>query len=70
MLGLNNRGVLRAGAYKDVVVFDYARIRLTGDYLKPAQPPEGIEHVLVNGKVVYEGKEHTDDRPGKVLRRP
>jgi N-acyl-D-amino-acid deacylase len=69
MLRLDDRGVLRAGTYADVVVFDYDRIRLAGDYLKPVQPPEGIEHVLVNGKVVYEGKEHTGARPGKVLRR-
>ena len=29
-----------------------------------------IEHVLVNGTVVYENKAHTGARTGKVLRRP
>jgi N-acyl-D-aspartate/D-glutamate deacylase len=67
-LGLKDRGVVSLGAYADIVVFDYDKIRMTGDYLQPAQAPDGIEHVLVNGKMVFEQKRHTEERPGKVLR--
>lgn len=56
-------------SFADIVVFDLERIREGDDYLEPARPPEGVEHVLVNGRVVYEKKVHTGERPGKVLRR-
>jgi N-acyl-D-amino-acid deacylase len=69
VLGLGDRGVLKEGAYADIVVFDLGAIREGEDFLEPAQPPEGIEHVLVNGTVVYEGRTHTGRRPGRVLRR-
>ena len=67
-LGLKDRGVVSPGAYADIVVFDYDVIRMTGDYLHPARAPDGVEHVLVNGKMVFEGKRHTGERPGRVLR--
>jgi len=67
-LGLN-RGVLRAGAYADIVVFDYESIDMTVDFLQPDRQPEGIEYVLVNGKVAYRDKSHTGVKSGKVLRK-
>ena len=51
-----------------MVVFDYATIGQAGDYLQPTLPPNGICQVLVNGALVYEHKQHTGARPGKVLR--
>jgi N-acyl-D-amino-acid deacylase len=51
-----------------VVVFDYAKISPAGDYLQPTLAPNGICQVLVNGTLVYENKQHTGARPGKVLR--
>ena len=68
--GLHDRGVLRPGAWADIVVFDLdlVRDRATGFY--PHQYPEGIDYVLVNGlPVVYEG-EHNGNLPGQVLRKP
>jgi len=76
-LGLMDRGVLRPGAWADVVVFDLERIhdRATNLYPHtypfenyPHSYPEGIETVLVNGEVVVEQAEHTGALPGKVLR--
>ncbi|MBN1224225.1 MAG: amidohydrolase family protein, partial [Candidatus Aminicenantes bacterium] len=67
-LGLN-RGVLQKGAYADVVVFDFDRIDMKVDFLEPDQQPEGIEYVLVNGKIAYKDKKHTGEKAGKVLRK-
>lgn len=67
-LRLKNRGVISPGAYADIVVFDFEKIKDKGGFLEPAKPPEGIEYVLVNGKIVYEKMAHTGERPGKVLR--
>jgi len=66
--GLEDRGLLRPDAYADIVIFDFKKIKKMGDFVKPAQPPEGIEYVFVNGKIVYKDKTHTGVRSGKVLR--
>ena len=68
VLGLKDRGVIEEGAYADIVVFDFERIREGADFLEPTRPPEGIEYVVVNGMVVCERAKHTGNRPGKVLR--
>jgi N-acyl-D-amino-acid deacylase len=76
-LGLRDRGVLRQGAWADVVVFDLERIhdRATNLYPHPYpfenyphRYPEGIDYVFVNGIMVVNGAEHTGELPGKVLR--
>ncbi|MBP1693150.1 MAG: N-acyl-D-amino-acid deacylase [Chloroflexi bacterium] len=77
-LGLRDRGVLRPGAWADIVILDMDRIhdRATNlwphDYPfenYPHQYPEGIDYVFVNGKLVIEGERHTGERAGRVLRR-
>ena len=67
-LGLCDRGVVREGAFADLVVFDPAEIADTATFTEPRRYPEGICHVLVNGRfVVYDGCQ-TDERPGQALR--
>jgi len=67
-LDLRDRGILREGAYADMVIFDPARIADTATFQEPYQYPVGIEYVLVNGQIVVEGGAHTRARPGMVLR--
>jgi len=76
-LGLKDRGLIREGAWADIVVFDINKIkdRATSRYPYtfplanyPHKYPEGIEYVLVNGQVVIEKGEHKGVLPGKVLR--
>ena len=68
---LEDRGVLREGAWADITVFDLARVRDAATYDEPVLFPEGIEYVLVNGEVVIEdGGNHTGARPGHVLYGP
>lgn len=68
-LGLDDRGVIREGAYADLVVFDPATVDEGGDYLEPRRYPRGIRWVLVNGQVVVEDGVQHDVRPGRVLTR-
>jgi N-acyl-D-amino-acid deacylase len=69
-LGLCDLGVIREGAYADLVVLDPAIIADTATYAEPHRYPEGIQYVLVNGRfVVYEGHQ-TGERPGRALRHP
>ena len=67
--GLEGRGTLSPGAYADILLFDLENVGMKGDFVRPAQAPEGIECVMVNGQIVYEGLAHTGARPGKVIRR-
>jgi N-acyl-D-amino-acid deacylase len=68
-LGLRDRGILRAGAYADVTIFDSARVIDRSTYEEPFRFNEGIEYVVVNGRVVLDRGLPTGDRPGRALRR-
>jgi len=66
---LVDRGVVRAGAFADLVVFDPARIDDVATYESPRQAPTGIRAVYVNGVAVARDGAHTGARPGRPLRR-
>jgi N-acyl-D-amino-acid deacylase len=66
-LGLKDRGVLRAGALADVVAFDPVHVADRATYEDPHRYAAGVEHVIVNGRLVVEGGEHTGALPGRVL---
>ncbi len=60
---------MAGGMYADVVLFDYEHLQEHNDFQHPSRYPDGIEYVLVNGRVVYERKKITGERPGKVIRK-
>jgi N-acyl-D-aspartate/D-glutamate deacylase len=77
LYGIVDRGVLRPGAWADVVVFDpdtvgYGPERTRHDL--PGGAPRlyadavGVEHVLVNGVEIVTGGAATGEVPGKVLK--
>ncbi|MBB5785577.1 N-acyl-D-amino-acid deacylase family protein [Jiangella mangrovi] len=66
--GLAGRGVLLPGAHGDVTVFDPERIGHAGTYTDPAVTPEGIETVVLGGRVVVDGGTFGGERAGRVLR--
>ena len=63
-----DRGVLKAGMWADVVVFDPNTIRDVATYEKPNQLSKGMDYVLVNGVPVIDNGKMTGALPGKVLR--
>jgi N-acyl-D-amino-acid deacylase len=65
---LTDRGVLKAGMWADVVVFDPATIRDLATFENPNQLSQGMEYVLVNGVAVIDQGKQTGALPGKVLR--
>ena len=66
-LGLAERGVLRPGAFADVVLLDPATVEDLATYQAPHRYPAGFRSVWVNGQAVLdEGRFHS--RPaGRVL---
>jgi N-acyl-D-aspartate/D-glutamate deacylase len=69
-LGLKDRGVVRVGAKADLVVFNGKSVADRATYEEPHQYAVGIEYVLVNGRLVIKGGEHTGSLPGRVLTPP
>src|ERR1700730_18324250 len=67
---LTDRGVLKAGMWADVVVFDPATVRDLATFENPNQLSQGMEYVLVNGVAVIDQGKRTGALPGKVLRGP
>jgi N-acyl-D-amino-acid deacylase len=66
-LGLDRRGLLRAGYFADVVIFDPKTIMDRATYEKPHQYAVGMRHVFVNGVAVLKDGEHTGAMPGRAL---
>jgi dihydroorotase/N-acyl-D-amino-acid deacylase len=67
---LTDRGVLKAGMWADIVIFDPTTITDRATFENPNQLSEGMQFVLVNGTPVIDGGKATGALPGKVLRGP
>jgi N-acyl-D-amino-acid deacylase len=65
--GLRERGVLREGAYADLVLIDPRTVIDAATFEEPERPAAGIEHVLVNGECVGEHGTATGKRSGRLL---
>ena len=69
-LRLVDRGLIKAGMWADVVIFDPATVRDLATFENPNQLSEGMEYVLVNGVPVVDQGKMTGALPGKVVRGP
>jgi len=67
-LGLADRGMVAVSKKADLVLFSAERVRETATFQDPHQYAEGVETVILNGRVVVEGGEHTGTLAGRVLR--
>jgi N-acyl-D-aspartate/D-glutamate deacylase len=77
LYGLKDRGVLREGAWADIVIFDedeigsgplHTRADLPGGAQRLFAESKGISAVIVNGVPIVEDGEISDTRPGRLLR--
>jgi len=69
VFGLTDRGVIRPGAFADVVIFDPGAVRDAATYAEPQKLAEGVSDVLVNGVLIRRDGKFTDAAPGRVLRK-
>ncbi|HEX7140674.1 MAG TPA: D-aminoacylase [Vicinamibacterales bacterium] len=67
VFGMKDRGVLRPGAWADVLVFDPATVRDAATYQNPHQLAEGFKYVLVNGTVAKDADGFSGKLGGKVV---
>jgi N-acyl-D-amino-acid deacylase len=70
VFGMVDRGVIRAGAYADLVLFDPLTVRDASTFETPMSPAEGIVETWVNGQSTYvQGAGATDARSGRLVSR-
>ena len=67
--GLHDRGVLREGAFADLVLLDPDVIQDKATYENPRQMCEGIERVMVNGEWAFAQGKALGTGSGRFLRR-
>ena len=68
-IGFGDRGLIQPGMFADLVLFDLATIHDRATTDDPHALSEGILKVWVNGRLVWDHPEPTQERPGRVLRR-
>jgi len=68
-VGLDKRGLIKEGYFADITIFDPERIIDKSTYEEPHQYSEGIEYVIVNGKITVNKGNHTGVTNGRVLRK-
>lgn len=67
-LSLADRGMLRAGYFADVVIFDAKKIQDHATYAQPHQLATGVSYVLVNGRVALKKGTATGAPTGRFAR--
>lgn len=66
--GLTDRGVLKAGAFADITLFDAGSVGDGATFEEPTRPARGIDTVIINGTPVWRGGADTGARTGRLLR--
>jgi N-acyl-D-amino-acid deacylase len=70
VFGMVDRGVIREGAYADLVLFNPATVSDTATFESPVRPAEGILETWINGQSAYVlGDGATSARAGRIITR-
>lgn len=69
-LKIKKRGLLAVGHFADVAIFNPAKVQDYATFENPHQYSTGMVHVFVNGTQVLAHGEHTNAKPGRVVRGP
>jgi N-acyl-D-amino-acid deacylase len=67
-LGLQDRGLLKAGLAADLTVFDAATVADRATFTDPHHYSVGVRYVVINGELTVKDGAHTGARGGRVLR--
>lgn len=68
-VGLDRRGLIKEGYFADITIIDPGKVTDKSTFAEPHQYSEGIEYVLVNGKITIAGGRHNGTTRGRILRK-
>lgn len=68
VFGITDRGVVKVGAFADLLVFDLNAVTETATYENPHQIAKGFDTIVVNGVVTRDAGRFTPALAGRVLR--
>ncbi len=68
VFGMKDRGVVRPGAFADLLVFDLTQVKEVATYEDPHQFAEGFDTIIVNGRIARDRGRFTGALAGRVLR--
>jgi len=66
-IGIEDRGIIKEGAYADLVLFDSDNTKDNSTFANPTLKSEGVHSVWVNGVRVLNNGKFTNNFPGKIL---
>jgi N-acyl-D-amino-acid deacylase len=69
IFGLKDRGVIRPGAFADLVIFDHDKLKDRANFKNPRRAAKGIRMVIINGRVAFEDGAMREGLNGLVIRR-
>lgn len=64
----NDRGEIAEGKKADIVIFNPDTVIDKATFINPDQYPEGIDTVIINGKVVLNNGKRSKELTGKIIR--
>ncbi|MDR3258204.1 MAG: amidohydrolase family protein [Fusobacteriaceae bacterium] len=67
IFNIKERGLLKEGYFADITIFDYDQISDGATFNNPFIKNNGIEYVIVNGKIAVCFENITDERAGKLI---
>lgn len=67
IFGMKDRGELRPGAFADVLIFDLARVNDAATYENPHQLAEGMDTIIINGRIARRDGAFATELSGRVV---
>lgn len=68
IMNWQDRGWIKEGYKADIVIFDLYNIKTKTSISNPHQYSEGVEYLIINGKMVLDKGDWTGMLPGKILK--
>lgn len=68
-VGLDGRGLIKKDYFADITIFNPEKVIDRSTFVEPHQYSEGIEYVIVNGKITVNKGKHNGITNGRILRK-